>query len=281
MDLTKDAIEHLLLTGRGQNEIKLNPDGDPFFITPTGEAKGLVGFFPPRRIKQSVMLQDAGSFIDYVNRFKTGDTLIFATLTDTNATLTAILDYHKAAKDTNAMPDYCAHRAEFTTLETPEWRVWAMADRKRMGQVDFATWLEDNLQLFRQHEDYPDAPAAAALLELVRSLHGHNNARFNTALRLDNGAYSVQYEEDVEIRGANSVSGDKLALPPVVCGGVAVYHGAEPYLVPARLKVRVEDRKLVVWFETINKPAIIRESIMAITKQVAEKTGIVPMLGKA
>lgn len=275
---SKDAIQLLLDTGRAQAGIQVNAEGDPFVMSPNGAIIPLKQYFSPRRIEQRVSLQDAGSFIDYVNRFKTPATLIFATLTETNATLAAVFDYHMAATDKH-QPDHCAHRAVFTTLETPDWKAWSAADRRQMDQVQFATWLEDNSQLIRQHEKFPEAPSAADILELVRSLHGHSNARFNTALRLDNGAHSVSYDEDVVVKGNNTTRSEGMELPPIICGGVAVYHGAEPYLVPARLKVRVNERKLTLWFETINKPGIIRESIMAITKQVAEKTGIVPLLG--
>lgn len=275
---SKEAIQLLLDTGKAQAGIQVNEKGDPFYLRPNGDVVELKAYFAPRRIEQRVNLQDAGSFIDYVNRFKTDATLIFAKLTETNATLEAVFDYHQNI-ESDMFPDHCAHRAVFTTLETPDWKAWSAADRMQMDQVKFATWLEDNSQLIRQHEKFPDAPSAADILELVRSLHGHSNARFNTALRLDNGAFSVSYDEDVVVRGTSTTKSDGMELPPILCGGVAVYHGAEPYLVPARLKVRVNEKKLVLWFETINKPGIIRESIMAITKQVAEKTGLVPLLG--
>jgi hypothetical protein len=39
------------------------------------------------------------------------------------------------------------------------------------------------------------------------------------------------------------------------------------------------DRKLMLTFETVNRPKIVRESILLLTKQVGEKTSIIPMLG--
>lgn len=49
----------------------------------------------------------------------------------------------------------------------------------------------------------------------------------------------------------------------------------------ARLKTRIESRKLVIWFETVQKPKIIRDSILDTVKLVTEKTGIVPLIGSA
>jgi uncharacterized protein YfdQ (DUF2303 family) len=272
-DTTKEAIQLLLDTGKAQQTVHENVMGDPFFITPAGEAKGLHGFFPPRRIEARVMLLDAGSFADYVNRFKSERTLIFAEVTETAATLKAVLDYHQPHQ-----PEYCRHVAEFATIETPEWKIWKAANRKPMNQVEFATWLEDNLSLFVSGPR-SDSPTATDLLELVRTLHGHQNARFNTALRLDNGAYSVAYDEDVEVKGTSATRGGQVELPKEISAGFAIFQGAEKYLVPARLKTRCSERKLAIWFETIALHAIVRESILALVKQVADKTGIVPMLG--
>lgn len=269
MDLTKDAIEHLLTTGRGQVEVKENLVGDAFFINPQGSPVSLANYYPPRRIACEPMFQDVDSFIDYVKRFKTDATLIFAHLTETTATLTAVLDYHAPGK-----PDYCKHIATFTTLETPDWKAWTEHDREAMGQVDFASFLEEYAHLFK-------VPDGASLLELVKTLHGHNNARFSQAIRLDNGAYKASYEEDVVVRGVNSVAGGDIELPATVKAGVQVYEGGPVYEVNARLKSRINERRLVLFYETINKPLIIRDNIMLLTKKVGEATGIIPMLGSA
>jgi uncharacterized protein YfdQ (DUF2303 family) len=276
MELTSQAIDTLLATGRGQQAINLNPQGDPYFINPGGTATSLANFFPPRRVRQNVTLLDAGSFIDYVNRFKSADSLIFSNVTESNATFTAILDYHKM----DLTADYCAHRASFTTQPTPEWSVWLKSNRVPMSQVDFATWLEDNLKLFVTSADEA-SPSAAELLELVRTLHGHQNARFSSNLRLQTGAFSASYDEDTEVKGTMTTKPGSIDLPAQICGGFPLFQGGEAYAVPARLKSRIVERKLMLHYETISLPQLVRENIMAVVKQVGEKTGIIPMLGQA
>lgn len=245
--------------------------GDPFIVLPDGmKAQSLAFLLPPTRIKQGVVLLEAGSFADYVNRYKTERTLIFANVTEKSATLKAVLDYHGAAPDLK--PERCEHVATFSTIETPEWKAWLGANRQPMDQVHFATWLEDNLKLFV-------APAGAELLELVRTLHGHANARFNTSLRLDNGGFSAAYEEDVSIKGNITTRSETMELPATVKAGIAPFQGVSLYEVTARLKSRVSERKLVLWFETVAVHEIVRDAVLGVTKLVAEKTGIVPLLG--
>lgn len=276
--IENEAIETLLATGRGQQSVQLNAEGDPFFVKPDGTAVGLKQFFLPRRIEQTVTLLDAGSFAEYVNEFKTGATRIFVNVTEKDAAFTAIIDYHKSFLGDVGLPDYCRHVARFTTLPTPEWQTWLAANRKPMNQVEFATWLEDNLPLFVSPAD-SDAPSGADLLELVRTLHGHQSARFNTALRLNTGAYSVNYDEDVEIKGTCTTKGGSIELPPQIVAGIKVFAGTDAYEVRARLKSRISERRLALHFETISLHVIVRESIMAVIKQVATETKITPLLG--
>lgn len=270
-----DTAKMLVQLGAKAPEVITLDSGDKVVVLPGGMGiHSLKEFSAPQRIEQEVTLLEAGSFIEYVNRFKDTDTLIFCDVSETGVTFKAMLDYHQQKEKGTHAPRYCTHVADFTAIHTPEWRAWQSANRQRMSQVDFATWLEDNAQLFVQ-------PKGAELLELVRTLHGHANARFSTALRLDNGSHSVSYEEDVQIKGtgAGTKSGD-VKLPPEVVAGVAVFQGGQPYKITARLKARVQERSLTLWFETIQMPAVVRESILMLVKQIAEKTGITPLLGR-
>ena len=272
-----EVLDKVLALGAKAPEVLNSKGAEPLVAIPFSQkVESLAQFYPPTRIKRKVTLLEANSFIEYVNRFKTDNTLIFANVSETGVEFSALLDYHGPAPELEA--DYCDHIAKFTAIETPEWKVWKAADRSLVNQVDFATWLEDNLSLFTVGGD-GKYPAGADLLELVKSLHGHRNARFSNTVRLDNGAYSAQFDEDIVVRGASSTRDGEIELPPMVCGGLAVFQGADAYEMPARLKSRCVDRKLMLTFETVNRPKIVRESILLLTKQVGEKTSIIPMLG--
>ena len=269
--IPKETLDTILALA---NPVIQQPTGAvPFVVIPSAQkVESLEDYFPPARIKRTVMLLEAGSFIEYVKRFKTSDTLIFANVSETGARFTAMLDYHGPAPELK--PAYCSHVATFEAIETPEWKIWKVANRKTMNQVEFATFLEDNQSVFVE-------PTGAALLELVRTLHGHRNARFNTSLRLDNGSYSVSYDEEVVVKGSSSTVGGTMDLPPMIEAGLAVFQGADKYKVAARLKSRCEDRRLVLFYETVALHQIVRESIMLLVKQIADGTEIVPMLGNA
>lgn len=247
------------------------PGGRPVVVVPgTCKVESLKDFYPPERIERTVNLLEAGSFADYVNKFKMPETLIFVTVTETGCTFRAMLDYHAAAPELT--PAFCAHQAIFQAVETPDWKTWKAQDRKYLEQVPFANWLEENSRLVVE-------PKGAELLEIVQTLHGHNNARFNTSVRLDNGSYSAAYEEDRVVKGVNSITSGEIELPKMIKAGIAVFQGAARYEVNARMKSKIENRKLSLCFETVAITEIVRESILLLVAQVSEKTGIVPLIG--
>lgn len=276
------TLQRLIKLGATAPEVlnKEHTDRDPLVVIPEDmKVESLAQFYPPKRIVQAVVLLEAGSFIEYVNRFKDADTLIFSDVTEFGVTFKAVLDYHQAPvtkAEVGPNPRYCKHTATFQAIETPEWKTWKAANGQALSQLDFATFLENNEQLFVK-------PNGAELLELVRTLHGHCNARFSTAIRSETGAYSVSYEEDVVIKGNAGGTASKpgeMKLPPQIEAGMSVFQGASPYKIKARLKATATERKLTLRFETIQFHAVVRESILLLVKQVADKTGIVPMLGR-
>ena len=272
--MIKEAVEKLMQAGREAAGLKIetNTYGEPFAVKPDGSIVNMAEFYPPRRIKARPSFVEVGSFVAYVNRFKSLNTLIFASLSETGATFTAILDYHGVRADVKGenYADYCAHVATFSLVKTPDWSAWTEQNREPAGQVDFATWLEDQQHLFNE-------PSGAELLELVRNLFGKKDAAFNSSIRLDNGAYSVGYQEDIEIQ-AKTGSGS-MKLPAELIAEMSVFEGLEKKAIRARLKTRVQDRKLWLFFETIQMEQIVRDCIMAAVAEIATKTEIVPMLG--
>lgn len=270
MDLTKESIEALLDAGMARAETVVAAEGaDPFIILPENyHAQDISQFLAPTRIKQAPQMIEAGSFIDYVNRFKSGNTLIFANVNDNGARLVGMIDYHGVDE-----PAYCQHCVGFETIPTKEWSDWMQANGKRMDQVAFATWLEEHYATITD-------PAGAVLLELVQTLIGKSDVRYNSAIRLKSGSSKLDFEEDVTLRGTTATKEGEVELPQVITAGISPFQGTEKYEVKARLKYRIESRKLQLWFETIAPHRIVRDAILGIVKQIAEKTEIIPLIGR-
>lgn len=272
--LPKDTLDRIIQLG---HEPAIEIAGDrPFALTPSGfQVMELSAYFPPKVIRQNVAVETPSSFVQYVNRFKTDDTMIFADVSDTGAKIMAVLDYH-------GPPDKAArgcHTVLYATVATSEWKTWMDADRKPVNQLAFATWLEDNIALF----NHPDAsPTGAELLELVLSLEGKQHVNFNSALRLDSGKNRLEFDEDVMLKGTTQ-AGTKpgsIELPRELLAAIAPFMGSVPYSVRARLKYRIQSRQLSLWFETIAPHVIIRDSVRSVLETIEAGTALKAVLGK-
>jgi uncharacterized protein YfdQ (DUF2303 family) len=274
-----DAVDKVCEQTAARNRIVfVQEGGEPFAIVPnTMRMESLRQFLTPTRITQAVELREVASFASYVNRFKQDSTVIFVTLSEFGAEFKAVLDYHAAGP--SLQPGRCEHVARFTTVKTPEWESWLAVNRKPMDQVAFATFVEENLKMFITPKG-ESIPSGAELLELVTSIEGHSNARFKQAVRLQSGARRVAYEEEVIVKGQASVDSGFVDLPPLVCVAIAPFYGSPTYEVRARLKFTVNGAKLMLYLETIALPAIVRDNIELLVKEVVEKTGVTPYLGK-
>ena len=266
-----EAILTLMNAGKAMGATTLPEKGEPFVIVPSPEGYKPIGvgkFYEPTHVQAMVSADTPESFADYVNLFKIEDTMIFACVGNQGATITAVIDYHLDA----VTPRRCAHWCTCKLAPTVEWNRWMAANGVPKAQLDFAEFLEEN-------QDLITSPPGAELLELVQTLEGKNHVRFNSAVRLPTGRISLAYEEDVELRGGVTPDKGKVEMPPIITAGIAPFEGLDKYLVTARLRWRIADRKITFFLNTVNPHRIVRDAVNGVLAMVEEKTMIKPILG--
>lgn len=109
-------------------------------------------------IDQMVNIDQNKSLIDYVNRFKTDDTVIFADTDELE--VHAVIDYHKAK---SVRPGLAEHHAVLSLAYSPEWEQWNAISQRPHDQRCFARILDINSDDIAQ-------PEAASLLKTVTDL---------------------------------------------------------------------------------------------------------------
>lgn len=90
----------------------------------------------PLSIREEREFDDLRGFVDYVNDFKTENTVCFAG----SGKLIACIDFHK--KDD---PRWNRHVVSYTIKRSARWNIWANAHNKWMGQREFAEFLDTGL----------------------------------------------------------------------------------------------------------------------------------------
>lgn len=204
----------------------------------------------PRRTAKTVRIKEAGDFVRYVQRFKTDDTTVYADLE--RRRFTAVIDHHGAGK-----PGWCQHRATYDCPISGQWKTWIDRDGKTMTQTDFAAFIEDNL---------PDIiePSSSDILTISRTLEAKKKVDFQSGVRLDNGEVQLTYNE--EIKG--TAGKGSLDIPETFKLGIPVFEGGERYELEARLRYRLNEGRLAMWFDLLRPARLLEDAFSQTLEKV-------------
>lgn len=247
-------------------------EGRPLFLRHRDyDVVDLEAFLPhPSRRRSTPVFKTAESFVRYVNNQRGDNSQIFVNMTDTDASMVGVLDFHTV--DSGKPGSWCTHRPRLDLQQTVDWKRWMASNKMAFEQVGFALFLEENENLFVE-------PSGAQLLEIVQTLEGKADVRFHSGIRLQSGQHRLNYEEEISMKGSTGVQQASIELPSLLTVGIAPFEGCQKYKVQARLRYRIESRKIKLWYDTINPHLVVRDAISQIVKEVAEGTKIQPLIG--
>lgn len=211
----------------------------------------------PTALDENVKVVSVDSFVAYWRRYADNDSVIF--VDDKAHTVNAVFDYHGDGGE----PEWCRHKMTMSLLATPEWAKWRQNSGKRLGQVEFAEFIQDNMT------DVVN-PDGATLLEIVTNLSNHRTAKFASNIRLDNGQVQFTYEE--ELKGAATAG--QVSIPQEFELGIRPFARCASYSVGARLRYRVTDeRALTIWYEIKRPERIEVDAFDSVLNELIEKIG--------
>lgn len=221
----------------------------------------------PARTKLHLKLDELPSFIAYVKEFKTEATKIFVKSCPTGVSFEAVIDFDEPGE-----ADWREHRVSYAAIPTPEWTRWIANSTTPMTQLEFAEFLEANQM---QVVD----PPGADLLEMVQTLEGKNNAKFRQVKRLSNGKQSLEYVEDIELKGSMGSQTGQIEMPAMLRLGLSPFRGGSNYAVAARLRYRIADQTISFRYELVDPHIIIRDAVQEMMAAVSKECEIEPLQG--
>ncbi|WP_287918466.1 DUF2303 family protein [Comamonas sp.] len=245
--------------------------GTPVLVLPEGfKAADLAHLLAaPARKRGTAVLNDAESFVAVVNDQKTEDTRIFSTINP--PTFTAVFNHNAATAG------WGDHKAQYNAPLAPEWLAWAAMDGKKVGQVDLAQFIENNLVdvvfIDKSAPGVPvgevGSPDGSTLLEVCRTLEAKKKVDFKSAIRLADGSTQFTYDEDVQ----GSARQGQLAVPEQFSLGIPVFENGAKYRADVRLRYRIQDGgNLIMWLELIRPHKIIEDAVKQLRADIAAQT---------
>ena len=255
--------EAVIRAGQATGEPKTKGTADYALVPHETELKSLEEFGDvPKRARAEVTAEDVTSLCAYINRFKTDATAIFAELAAFR--VVGIVDYHAPTA-----PAFRQHRASYAAPRAKEWVAWRQASGKKMAQVEFAQFIEDN------QVDIA-FPSGAEVLEVSRNLSAHKAVQFVSSISLSDGSRQLTYNETVD----GATSRGNIKVPEEFVLGIPVFFGGPKYDVRARLRYRIEGGTLAMWFDLYRPEYIEQDAFQSTVSEIATATGITPYMGK-
>lgn len=254
-----EAITELVASVKGAEHIDLGLE-HRVIVAPRGWAVHDISktLPPPPRIRQHVELLTLESLVSYVEVFVNADSAIFANETD--AKYEVVLDYHHQNQDVEEGRGACDHIARYACPRSDAWQIWTLNDGKPKSQLDFARFIETNLIDIVK-------PVSADMLQIVLNLQVHKTAEFKGDLRLDSGGTKLSYDETV--RGSARV-GD-LTIPDMFQLAVPVFVDGTRYELNARLRYRLDEGKLSLWYELVRPMDVYRAAVKAVSDSIRKQ----------
>lgn len=232
MELNDATIEAISQLARMASHPIDHPQGGKCIMRPDGVIDWLQPLDPMMtHVIAHPTAFDAQAIIAYVNRFKVGDsknqvTTIFAN--PQTYKVRAVIDYHEGDR-----PNRCHHTIEAAIPFSEQWLRWAAIDGKSYTQMDFAEFLEENLNDIVQ-------PEPAVFLDLVTNLQAKKSVSFESGVRLSDGSNQLVYAEAIEAKGRGTIT-----VPSVFEIGVPIFDKGDGYQVKCLLRYRIRDGQLV------------------------------------
>lgn len=116
------------------------------------------------------------------------------------------------------------------------------------------------------------------MLEIAKTLEAKTSVDFKSGVRLENGDHQIKYVS--ETTGRAGGNGD-LEIPSTFALGIAPYMGGPSYKMPARLRYRINDGHLVLWYELVNPHKVIEAAAKEIVATIKSETGQEAFMGTA
>jgi len=112
------------------------------------------------------------------------------------------------------------------------------------------------------------SPTGAQMLQMALSFEANQDTRFKSAIRLQNGGVQMSFVQDDDAQTlANMQMFDRFSL------GLPVFWNGDAYQVDARLRYRVKEGKLSLWYELIRPDKKLESSTKTLIEKIKAETG--------
>ncbi len=262
--VTGAALVPTILTDKWGRQHAFYPKATPGAVQPSFERvditpKGVIRP-APAFVDQLVNIDQAASLIEYVNRFKTPETVIFADTDELE--VHAIIDYHKPSNEGAGLAE---HRAVLKLSHSTEWQTWSAVSGRMYDQKAFAKMIDIN-------SDDIAIPTGAELLEQVLDLEMTSTVTVQRKLERS-GSDRGQGGTGRKVEGT--------VLPAFFVLAIPVFSGELPVEVRAQTldSLDANSGKISLGLQLVRTRIVVEREVARISEAIATSTGVPVVMG--
>lgn len=262
------AIRELVRLGQDKQSIVRvsgpwgGPAGTVAVIGKDQQVVDLADKFPlcPDRVRTRVTMNSVASFVAYLNEFKTPDTRVFANTLAAPYLFVAVIDYHK--KDGTAQ--WGSHVVVLSLTPTDEFKKWEGKDGDVFDQVNFAQFIEENVNDIV-------APDGATMLELALTLEASQGMQFKGRVNLNNGDIGLLCDVNTDMKAGKDGT---LAIPKEILIRIPIFRGVAPIDLKARFRTTVRPPTVGLSYQLIRLNAAVDKVIEATYDMITHEAAV-------
>lgn len=241
----------------------------------------------PLFLHGSPRITDLGSLIDYTNRFKDSDSVVFANDDRSSPSIAAVMDYHIAGEgpDHSDRARHGRHTATFPVPLSDEWKAWHQYNGQQLAMANFARFLEDHIvdvmpqgmvELNDEQKRFVTTLGGmqklaepAKLMELASGLQVFTEGEVQQAQRLSSGEGQITIKE----RHTDG-KGSDLIVPSAFVIAIPVFRNGEPYQILVRLRYRPTSAGVTFFYELWRDDRVFDHAFDEAVQRVATETDL-------
>jgi uncharacterized protein YfdQ (DUF2303 family) len=219
----------------------------------------------PERLRGIANVTDLPSFIGLTKRGLDPQSVLYAKRDRKAPSLTAILNYNYASTD-GADPRFGDHRVHYAFPVSDEWKAWHEKNGQKLGQRDFAEFLEDRIVDIAEPPKFDTEEVAGSaisllaravgstfagpsrLLELSRGMAVSAGLKVKQAVNVSSGEAKVVFEEE-----HTNELGAPLTVPNLFMIAIPIFDRGPLYQIGVRLRYRIASGSML-WFYELYQP---------------------------
>lgn len=222
----------------------------------------------PYRKKGMAKFTVMESFVSYVNKHKRPNSTIYAKANSSEKnqplTVTAVFNDHTPEVNGIAPAGWQDFRAVLVPDISHEWSTWSSKDGKGMSQFEFAQFIDDNVKDISSSDGYP---TGTEMLKMALAFELSQDKRIKSAIRIQSGGTNIEYVDDDDAATVERMKAfDKFML------GIPVFWHGQAYAVEAKLRYRVREGKLTLWYDLVRTDVVMDDAVEHILSQITSGT---------